>query len=232
MIYLKEYRLQCILAPLFKMLEASFELIVPLVIASLIDKGIAEGDTRHIYLMIALLGVLAIIGLTVSLTAQFFAAKAAIGFSTKLRSELFRHLLNLSYSEVDTIGTSTMITRMTSDVNQAQNGVNMFLRLVLRSPFVVFGAMIMAFTIDVHTALIFVVTIAVLFAVVGLIMSRNIPALIKAQQSLDKVTHSVREGLNGVRVIRAFRLEKEQIKSFDKTTITSIRCTSYYLDRK
>ena len=132
MIYLKEYRLQCILAPLFKMLEASFELIVPLVIASLIDKGIAEGDTRHIYLMIALLGVLAIIGLTVSLTAQFFAAKAAIGFSTKLRSELFRHLLNLSYSEVDTIGTSTMITRMTSDVNLIQNGVNMALRLLLR----------------------------------------------------------------------------------------------------
>lgn len=218
LVYLKEYRLQCILAPLFKMLEASFELIVPLVIASLIDKGIGGGDTRHIYLMIALLGILAIIGLTVSLTAQYFAAKAAIGFSTKLRSELFRHLLNLSYSEVDTIGTSTMITRMTSDVNQAQNGVNMFLRLFLRSPFVVFGAMIMAFTIDVHTALIFVVTIAVLFAVVALIMSRNIPALIKAQASLDKVTHSVREGLNGARVIRAFRLESKQIESFDKTT--------------
>ncbi len=218
LVYLKEYRLQCILAPLFKMLEASFELIVPLVIASLIDKGIGGNDTRHIYLMTVILGVLAVIGLTVSLTAQFFAAKAAIGFSTKLRSELFRHLLNLSYSEVDTIGTSTMITRMTSDVNQAQNGVNMFLRLFLRSPFVVFGAMIMAFTIDVHTALIFVVTIAVLFAVVGLIMSRNIPALIKAQASLDKVTHSVREGLNGVRVIRAFRLEKDEIESFDNTT--------------
>ncbi len=215
LVYLREYRLQCVLAPAFKMLEASFELIVPLVIASLIDKGIGLGDTVYIYKMVALLGLLAVVGLTVSITAQYFAAKAAIGFATKLRSELFRHLLGLSYAEVDTIGTSTMITRMTSDVNQAQNGVNMFLRLFLRSPFVVFGAMIMAFTIDPHTALIFVGTIVILFAVVGIIMSRNIPALKKAQESLDGVTGMTRESLNGVRVIRAFRLEADSIASFN-----------------
>ncbi len=218
LIYLKEYRLECVLAPAFKMLEACFELIVPLVIAGLIDRGIGLGDKAYIYKMIVCLGLLAAVGLTVSLTAQFFAAKAAIGFATKLRSELFRHLLGLSYAEVDTIGTSTMITRMTSDVNQAQNGVNMFLRLFLRSPFVVFGAMIMAFTIDVHIALIFVAAIAVLFAVVGLIMSRNIPALKRAQESLDKVTKSVREGLNGVRVIRAFRLEADSVNAFSGVT--------------
>ncbi len=218
LVYLKEYRRECVLAPAFKMLEACFELIVPLVIASLIDDGIGRGDKSHIALMIVCLALLAAVGLTVSITAQFFAAKAAIGFATKLRSELFRHLLGLSYAEVDTIGTSTMITRMTSDVNQAQSGVNMFLRLFLRSPFVVFGAMIMAFTIDVHIALIFVAAIAILFAVVGLIMSRNIPALKKAQESLDKVTRSVRENLNGVRVIRAFRLEADSVGSFDSVT--------------
>ena len=220
LVYLKEYRLECVLAPAFKMLEACFELIVPLVIASLIDRGITSGDKSHIYLMVCCLGVLAIVGLTVSITAQYFAAKAAIGFATKLRSELFRHLLNLSYTEVDRVGTSTMITRMTSDVNQAQNGVNMFLRLFLRSPFVVFGAMIMAFTIDSHIALIFVVTIAVLFAVVGFIMSRNIPALKKAQESLDEVTGATRESLNGVRVIRAFRLEAGSVADFSNKIST------------
>ncbi len=218
LVYLKEYRMQCVLAPAFKMLEACFELIVPLVIASLIDKGIGGENMPHIIKCVAILGILALVGLTVSITAQFFAAKAAIGFATRLRSELFRHLLGLSFSEIDTVGTSTMITRMTSDVNQAQNGVNMFLRLFLRSPFVVFGAMIMAFTIDSHIALIFVATIAVLFAVVGFIMSLNIPALLRAQESLDKVTRSVREGLNGVRVIRAFRLEADSVKSFNGVT--------------
>ncbi len=218
LIYLKEYRLQCILAPAFKMLEACFELIVPLVIASLIDRGIGMGDKPYIYKMTACLWLLAAVGLTVSITAQFFAAKAAIGFATRLRSELFRHLLDLSCSEIDMIGTSTMITRMTSDVNQAQNGVNMFLRLFLRSPFVVFGAMIMAFTIDTRIALIFVATIVILFAVVGLIMSFNIPALKKAQASLDGVTRSVREGLNGVRVIRAFRLERSAVSDFEDKT--------------
>ncbi len=197
------------------MLEACFELIVPLVIASLIDDGITKGDKSHITVMVICLGVLAVVGLTVALTAQYFAAKAAIGFATKLRSELFRHLLGLSYTEVDKVGTSTMITRMTSDVNQAQNGVNMFLRLFLRSPFVVFGAMIMAFTIDSHIALIFVVTIAILFAVVGVIMSHNIPALKRAQESLDKVTGATRESLNGVRVIRAFRLENDSVAGFN-----------------
>ncbi len=220
LVYLKEYRLQCVLAPAFKMLEASFELIVPLVIAALIDNGIAGNDKGQIYLCVVALAVLALVGLTVSIIAQFFAAKAAIGFATRLRSELFKHLMSLSFAEVDTIGTSTMITRMTSDVNQAQNGVNMFLRLFLRSPFVVFGAMIMAFTIDTQIALIFVVTIIVLFAVVGLIMSGNIPALKKAQEGLDNVTRATREGLSGVRVVRAFGLESKSIDSFHEVNGT------------
>ncbi|MBQ0027153.1 MAG: ABC transporter ATP-binding protein [Lachnospiraceae bacterium] len=212
--YLNEYRKECFLSPFFKMLEATFELTVPLVIASLIDKGIANQNYGHIYRMVAILGVLAVVGLIMAITAQFFAAKAAIGFATKLRHALFEHLMGLSYDDVDKLGTSTMITRMTSDVNQAQNGVNMFLRLFLRSPFVVFGAMIMAFTIDAKTALIFVVTIVVLFAVVGLLMSKNIPAIKRSQGWLDKVTQATRENLNGVRVLRAFRLENKEIGNF------------------
>ena len=212
--YLSEYKKECFLSPFFKMLEATFELIVPLVIASLIDKGITGQNYGHIYLMVAVLGVLAVVGLIMAITAQYFAAKAAIGFATKLRHALFEHLMGLSYSDVDKLGTSTMITRMTSDVNQAQNGVNMFLRLFLRSPFVVFGAMIMAFTIDARVAFIFVVTIAVLFAVVALLMSKNIPAIKKSQEWLDRVTQSTRENLNGVRVLRAFRLEQKEITGF------------------
>lgn len=214
LIYLREYRLQCILAPAFKMLEASFELIVPLVIASLIDNGIRIGNSMHIYKMVGILVILALVGLTAAILAQFFAAKAAIGFATKLRTALFEHLLGLSYSDVDILGTSTMITRMTSDVNQTQNGVNMFLRLFLRSPFVVLGAMIMAFTIDFKVALIFAITIFVLSVVVATIMFINVPALKRAQSKLDKVTQSTRENLNGIRVLRAFRLEKHEINSF------------------
>lgn len=212
--YLSEYKKECFFSPFFKMLEATFELIVPLVIASLIDKGIAEENYGHIYMMVAILGVLALVGLIMAITAQYFAAKAAIGFATRLRHALFEHLMGLSYSDVDRLGTSTMITRMTSDVNQAQSGVNMFLRLFLRSPFVVFGAMIMAFTIDAKIALIFVVTIIVLFAVVGFLMSKNIPAIKRSQGWLDKVTQATRENLNGVRVLRAFRLERQEIDEF------------------
>lgn len=215
--YLSEYKKQCFLSPFFKMLEATFELIVPLVIASLIDVGIGGGDKSHIYKMVAILGGLAIVGLIAAITAQYYAAKAAIGFATRLRHALFEHLMGLSYSDVDKLGTSTMITRMTSDVNQAQNGVNMFLRLFLRSPFVVFGAMIMAFTIDFKIALIFVVTIVLLFTVVGFIMSKNIPAIRKSQEWLDRVTQATRESLNGVRVIRAFRLERQTVGEFGDT---------------
>ncbi len=214
LIYLKDYRKECILAPLFKMLEASFELFVPLVIAAIIDRGIGAGDSGYIGRSCGLLIALGLIGLTCAVMAQFFAAKAAVGFSTGLRHDLFQHLMGLSYSEIDTLGTSTMITRMTSDVNQAQTGVNMFLRLFLRSPFVVFGAMIMAFTIDVQAALVFAGVIVLLFIVVGLIMKLNIPMLKKVQKRLDTVLLLTRENLSGARVIRAFCKETEEIKRF------------------
>lgn len=212
--YLKEYIRECILAPGFKMLEACFELIVPIVIASLIDRGIGDGDIPYIYLMIVVLFVLAIVGCAVAITAQYFSAKAAIGFATKLRLVLFKHLMNLSYPDIDEVGTSTMITRMTSDVNKVQTGVNMFLRLFLRSPFVVFGAMFMAFTIDFTSALIFVAAIIGIGGVVFFLISKNIPALRQVQNRLDEVTNSTRESLTGLRVLRAFRLESKAIDDF------------------
>ena len=212
--YLKEYVRECILAPGFKMLEACFELIVPIVIASLIDRGIGDGDIPYIYLMIVVLFVLAIVGCAVAITAQYFSAKAAIGFATKLRLVLFKHLMNLSYPDIDEVGTSTMITRMTSDVNKVQTGVNMFLRLFLRSPFVVFGAMFMAFTIDFTSALIFVIAIVGIGGVVFFLISKNIPALRQVQNRLDEVTNSTRESLTGLRVLRAFRLESKSIDDF------------------
>ena len=212
--YLKEYIRECILAPGFKMLEACFELIVPIVIASLIDRGIGDGDIPYIYLMIVVLFVLAIVGCAVAITAQYFSAKAAIGFATKLRLVLFKHLMNLSYPDIDEVGTSTMITRMTSDVNKVQTGVNMFLRLFLRSPFVVFGAMFMAFTIDFTSALIFVAAIIGIGGVVFFLISKNIPALRQVQNRLDEVTNSTRESLTGLRVLRAFRLESKSIDDF------------------
>lgn len=215
LIYLKDYKKECVLAPLFKMLEASFELIVPLVIASIIDVGIANGNKSYIIKMCLILILLGIVGLVSSITAQYFSAKAAVGFATNLRHSLFKHLLGLSFSEVDTLGTSTMITRMTSDVNQAQTGVNMVLRLFLRSPFIVFGAMIMAFTINFKVALIFVLAIVLLSIIVFGIMAINIPMLKGVQQSLDKVLQSTRENLTGVRVIRAFCKEKDEIKSYN-----------------
>ncbi len=216
LIYLKSYRKECVFAPLFKMLEASFELFIPLVVASIIDTGIGNHDKSYIIKMCLILIGLGVIGLICSVTAQYFAAKAAVGFGTGVRYALFKHLLGLSFTEMDTLGTSTMITRMTSDVNQAQNGVNMVLRLFLRSPFVVFGAMVMAFTIDAQSAVIFVIAIALLSIVVFGIMLLNIPMLKAVQQKLDGVLGITRENLMGVRVIRAFCKEEEEIEAFIK----------------
>lgn len=215
--FLKDYKKESILSPLFKLLEASFELFVPLVMAAIIDTGIGNKDGGFILKMCGILILLALVGLTCSITAQYFAAKAAVGFATKVRHALFDHIQKLSYAEMDTAGTDTMITRMTSDINQAQSGVNMVLRLFLRSPFIVFGAMIMAFTIDVKAALIFVVTIPVLSVVVFGIMIITIPLFRRVQASLDKVLGVTRENLTGSRVIRAFNKEQEEIADFDES---------------
>ena len=203
-VYFKGYGRECVLGPLFKLLEASFELIIPLIVASIIDRGIASGDGGHVARMVLCMAALGLVGLLAAVTAQYFAAKAAIGFSTRLRHALMAHIQTLSYTELDTLGTSTLITRMTSDVNQVQSGVNMCLRLLLRSPFVVFGAMVMAFTIDVRCALIFAAVIAVLCAIVFSIMLVTIPKYRAVQGQLDSVTAATRENLNGVRVLRAF----------------------------
>lgn len=214
--FLKDYKKETILAPLFKLLEATFELFVPLVIAQIIDVGIPAGDKLHIGKMFGWLFLLAVIGLVCAVTAQFFAAKAATGFATKLRSALFAHIQSMSFTQIDKVGTSTMITRMTSDINQVQSGVNMVLRLFLRSPIIVFGAMIMAFTIDVKAALVFVATIPLLAIVVFGIMVISIPLHKKVQASLDKVLGLTRENLTGVRVIRAFNKEEEEIRKFEE----------------
>ncbi len=214
--YLTDYKKECVLAPLFKMLEALFELFVPLVMASIIDVGIGngDGDKPYVVKMCLVMVALGIIGLVCSISAQFFAAKAAVGFSAKLRSALFAHIQGLSFTEMDTVGTSTLITRMTSDINQVQTGVNLVLRLFLRSPFIVFGAMIMAFTIDVPSALIFAVTIPLLSVVVFGIMVITMPMYKKVQSKLDGVLLKTRENLNGVRVIRAFHKEEQEIEAF------------------
>lgn len=214
LIYLKAYKKECILAPLFKMLEASFELLVPLVMVAIIDIGIGNQNKTYILKMCIILIVLGTIGLVCSIVAQFFAAKAAVGFSATLRHSLFAHLQKLSFTEIDILGTSTMITRMTSDINQVQTGVNMVLRLFLRSPFIVVGAMIMAFTIDVKIALYFVIAIVLLSVVVFGIMLTSIPMLKKVQQKLDHIVSITRENLTGVRVIRAFCKEEEEIEKF------------------
>ena len=214
-VYLREYRRDCVLAPLFKMLEAGFDLAVPLVVASIIDRGIPAGDRGHIVWMVLLLCLLAAVGLSASVAAQFFSARAAVGFSTKLRHALMEHLQSLSYADLDTQGVSTLITRMTSDVNQVQSGVNMGLRLLLRSPFVVFGAMVMAFTIDARCALIFVGVIAVLLVIVFAIILTTIPMYRGVQQQLDSVTLAARENLTGVRVLRAFGKEEAEKERFD-----------------
>ena len=214
MMYLKDYKKESILAPLFKLLEAFFELLVPLVMANIIDYGISNRNMGYIGKMGLLLLLLGVVGLASSITAQFFAAKAAVGFSTKLRQALFDHIEDLSFTDIDKAGTSTMITRMTSDVNQVQSGINMTLRLFLRSPIIVFGAMIMAFTIDVKCALIFVVAIPLLSVVVFGIILSTIPMYKKVQAKLDQVLGITRENLTGVRVIRAFHQEAKESDRF------------------
>ena len=214
--YLKQYQKESIIAPLFKMLEASFELLVPLVVASMIDMGIRSQDSAHILKMGGLLVLLAVIGIACSLTAQYFAAKAAIGAGTALRNDLFAHIHKLSYAEIDTIGTATLITRMTGDINTVQNGVNMVLRLFLRSPFVVFGAMVMAFTVDIKGAMVFVCAIPLLSIVVFGILLISMPLYKKVQKQLDQVTLSTRENLLGVRVIRAFNRQDSETKRFQE----------------
>lgn len=212
--YMRDYRREGILAPLFKLLEASLELLVPLVMAQIIDTGIANGDGGFILSRCGILAALAAVGLVCSITAQYFAAKASVGFAAKLRSALFKHIQSLSYSKLDTQGTGTLIARITGDINQVQSGMNLALRLLLRSPFVVFGAMIMAFTIDVKAALVFMVTIPLLSIVVFGIMLWSIPMYKKVQARLDKVLGITRENLSGVRVIRAFCKEDEERREF------------------
>lgn len=223
--YLKDYKKESILAPLFKMLEASFELLVPLVMAAVIDKGIGGKDKSYIVSMCFVMILLGLIGFVCSITAQYFAAKAATGFARKLRYGMFSHIQKLSYSKLDSAGTSTLITRMTSDVNQVQSGVNMFLRLFLRSPFIVVGAMVMAFYVDVRAAVVFAVAIPLLSLVVFGIIFANIPLYKKVQNRLDKVLLVTRENLNGIRVIRAFNREEEEIEAFDEknTDLTKIQ---------
>ena len=223
--YLKEYKKECFFAPLFKLLEASFELIVPLVMAAIIDRGISGADHPFIFRMGGVLILLAAVGFASAATAQYFAAKAAVGFSTKLRHVLFEKIESLSFSDMDTVGTSTLITRMTSDINQVQSGVNLVLRLFLRSPFIVFGAMVMAFTVNVKAALVFVITIPLLSIVVFSVMLVTIPLYKKVQSRLDTVLGHTRENLEGVRVIRAFNKQESEIDSFntDNEALTAMQ---------
>ena len=225
LVYLKDYKKETVLAPLFKMLEAMFELFVPFVMANIIDYGIGGADSGIVLRSGGILIALGLIGLLCSITAQYFAAKAAVGFSTKLKHALFDHIQTLSFTEIDTLGTSTLITRMTSDVNQVQNGVNMVLRLFLRSPFIVFGAMIMAFFIDQKAALIFLVTIPLLAVVVFGIMMITMPLYKKVQAGLDAVLLTTRENLTGARVIRAFHKEAEETERFGEknTALTNLQ---------
>lgn len=215
-VYLRDYKKECILAPLFKMLEASFELIIPLVVSAIIDVGIANGDGGYIVRMCLVMVALGVCGLASSVTAQYFAARAAAGFGTKTRHALFSHIQGFSFSEIDKMGTATLITRMTSDINQVQSGVNMVLRLFLRSPFIVLGAMVMAFTIDLEAALVFVVTIPLLSLVVFGVMAISIPLYRKVQERLDRVLGITRENLTGARVIRAFHKEEEEKSRFEE----------------
>ena len=218
LIFLKGYERETVLAPLFKMLEALFELFVPLVMAAVIDTGIAGGDKGYIVKMCLVLVALGVIGLVCSITAQYFSARAATGFAAGLRHALFSHVQELSYTEMDTIGTSTLITRLTSDINQVQSGVNLTLRLFLRSPFIVFGAMVMAFTVDVPAALLFAVAIPLLSVVVFGIMLWTMPLYKRVQGALDRVLLLTRENLTGARVIRAFNKEEEELAHFEEET--------------
>ena len=216
--YMKGYGKECVLGPLFKLLEATFELFVPLVVAAIVDTGISNSDTPYVVKMCLVMAALGLIGLGCAVTAQYFAAKAAVGFSSRLRHALMEKILSLSYTQIDTIGGSTMVTRLTSDINQVQNGVNLTLRLLLRSPFVVFGAMVMAFTIDFEAALIFAGVIPVLCVVVFGIMLITMPMHKAVQSRLDAVTAATRQNLSGVRVLRAFTMEQKQVADFDGKT--------------
>ena len=216
--YMKGYGKECVLGPLFKLLEASFELLIPFVVAAIVDTGIANSDTGYIVNMCLVMIALGVIGMICAFTAQYFAAKAAVGFAARLRHSVMEHILKLSYSQIDSIGTSTMVTRMTADINQVQNGVNLTLRLLLRSPFVVFGAMIMAFLIDFDAALVFVGLIAVLCVIVFGIMLITMPMYKRVQSGLDNVTAATRQNLAGVRVLRAFCKESSEIAEFEKNT--------------
>ena len=216
LIYLKDYKKESVLAPLFKMLEATFELLVPLVMAAVIDVGIANSDRPYIVKMCFVLIALGLIGLVCSITAQYFSAKAAAGFGTGVRHALFEHIQKLTFTEMDTIGSSTLITRLTSDINQTQSGVNLVLRLFLRSPFIVFGAMIMAFTVDVKAAVIFVIVIPVLSVIVFGVMLVTMPLYRKVQSCVDRVLLTTRENLAGVREIRAFNKEQEEREKFGR----------------
>jgi len=207
--YLKGYKKESVIGPLFKLLEACFELIVPLVMAKIIDVGIENRDMLYILKMGGVLILLGVIGLACSLTAQYFAAKAAVGFGTELRHDLFRHISTLSYQEIDQVGSATLVTRMTSDINQVQSGVNLVLRLFLRSPFIVVGAVVMAFTVNFRLAWIFVVAVPLLSIVIYGIMMITIPIYKKVQKGLDQILLTTRENLAGIRVIRAFRTQKE-----------------------
>ena len=227
LVFLKGYTKESILAPAFKMLEAFFDLLVPLVVADIIDIGIAQGDSSYVIKRVMLLILLALVGLVCSITAQYFSAKASVGFAAGLRQALFDHIQDLSFSKTDTLGTSTLITRLTSDVNQAQNGVNMGLRLLLRSPFIVFGSMIMAFTIDVRCALVFAAAIPVLSVVVYGIMIITIPLYRKVQSRLDVVTGMTRENLTGGRVIRAFCKEPDQVRDYDRSNTELTRMNEF-----
>lgn len=216
--YMRGYQKQCFLGPLFKLLEAGFELFVPLVVAQIVDRGILGGNNPYVLKMALILVVLGAVGLAMAVCAQYFSAVAAVGFSARLRHAVLEHIMSLSYSQIDTIGTSTIITRMTSDINQVQSGVNLTLRLLLRSPFVVFGAMIMAFSIDFHSALVFAVVIPVLCLVVFGLMLITMPMYKRVQASVDRVTSATRQNLSGVRVLRAFCKEEDEIVSFRQNT--------------
>lgn len=225
--FLRPYRRESILAPLFKLLEVVFDLMVPVVVAQIIDVGVAKNDYGYIVEMFFVLLLMAAVGLLCSFTAQFFAAKASVGFATSVRQAMFDHIQGLSFTELDTLGTDTLITRLTDDVNQVQNGINMGLRLLLRSPFVVIGAMVMAFTINVRCALIFAVAIPVLFLVVFVIMFLSIPLFKKVQGRLDSVTRLTRENLTGVRVIRAFCREADAVAEFDESNLALTKLNEF-----
>ena len=226
-VYLEQYKGQSILAPLFKFLEAVFDLLVPVVVAKIIDVGIANNDRSYIVRQFLILLLMAAIGLACSFTAQFFAARASVGFATSLRQAVFDHIQGLSFTELDTLGTDTLITRLSDDVNQVQNGLNMGLRLLLRSPFIVFGATILAFTINFRCALIFTITIPVLFAVTFLIMLISIPLFKKVQNGLDHITGLTRENLTGVRVIRAFCREEQSVQEFEEKNTALTRLNEF-----